>query len=91
LCRKHHRYAITALITTTIIISSHLTHFSQMNFAFCIPSTCTHKELELVLAENLQNFFNNTGLRMDVRVEPEMCQTKRHIDEPYSIGTKLAL
>ncbi|KAG5684659.1 hypothetical protein PVAND_013877 [Polypedilum vanderplanki] len=62
---------------------------SQMNFAFCIPSTCSNKELELVLGENLQNFFNNTGLRMDVRVEPEMCQTKTN--ENYSTGTKLSL
>ncbi|KAL7028529.1 hypothetical protein ACKWTF_005882 [Chironomus riparius] len=62
---------------------------SQLNFGFCIPSTCTNKELEVVLKENLQNFFNSSKVLMDVRVEKEMCQIKEN--KPYSLGTKLSL
>ncbi|XP_070502430.1 nose resistant to fluoxetine protein 6-like [Chironomus tepperi] len=62
---------------------------SQLNFAFCIPSTCSNKELEIVLKENLQSFFNSSNVLMDVRVEKEMCQIKE--DKPYSLGTKLSL
>jgi hypothetical protein len=43
-----------------------------------------------VLKENLGNFFNNTGVDMDVRVEEDMCQVKNE-NAQYSAGTKIAM
>ena len=61
----------------------------QLNFALCIPSTCSHTELEIVLKENLESFFNHTLIQMDVRVAEDMCQVKDD-DKPLSFGTKVS-
>jgi hypothetical protein len=61
----------------------------QLYFGLCIPSTCSNTELEIVLKDNLDNFFNETGITMEVRVEPEMCQIKEN--KPYSTGTIISL
>lgn len=40
----------------------------------CIPSGCTHSDVETILRETLTNFTQGLRFKMQVRVEEEMCQ-----------------
>ncbi|XP_066603638.1 nose resistant to fluoxetine protein 6 [Prorops nasuta] len=50
--------------------------FSTINWAVCTPSTCTHKDVEASLRHILSKHANNTGFKISVRVDEEMCQVK---------------
>lgn len=63
---------------------------SQINWGLCVPSTCTPKEVEIVLGEKLRNFFNDSNVSIDVRVEESMCQVKTE-NVKYDFGTKAAM
>ena len=63
---------------------------SQLNWGLCIPSKCTHKEVENVLSEKLKNFFNESGIKMRVQVRENMCQVEENT-EKISFGTKAAM
>lgn len=40
----------------------------------CVPSGCSHTDVEVVLRESLANFTQGLRFKMQVRVEEEMCQ-----------------
>ncbi|CRK96891.1 CLUMA_CG009993, isoform A [Clunio marinus] len=63
---------------------------SQIQWAFCIPSTCTHEELQHVLQQKLKTFINSSMINFDVEVKKEMCQIREE-SKKYDLGTKLAL
>lgn len=48
--------------------------FSTINWALCIPSGCSHTDVEVVLRETLSNFTQGLNFNVQVRVEEEMCQ-----------------
>lgn len=50
--------------------------YSTINWALCVPSTCTHKDVELALTHYVKVFINGTGIDLEIRVEQEMCQVK---------------
>lgn len=52
--------------------------FSTINWAVCIPSGCTHTDVEVVLRESLSNFTQGLRFNVQVRVEEEMCQVYQH-------------
>jgi PHP family Zn ribbon phosphoesterase len=58
--------------------------------ALCVPSSCTHKEVEQVLNEKLKDFFNSLEIQMEVEVREEMCQVKTE-NVSYEFGTKAAM
>lgn len=58
--------------------------------ALCVPSTCTFKEVELVINEKLKQFFNTSHLLFEVQVRKEMCQVKED-NLKYDFGTKAAM
>lgn len=63
---------------------------SQVNWGFCIPSSCSHQELELILKEKLDNFFNSSAIDVKVQVRKNMCQTKQTLNQ-WNSGTRYAV
>jgi hypothetical protein len=63
---------------------------SQFYWGFCIPSQCTHKELEIVLKEKIDNFLKTTEITVETQVQEKLCQTKKDLefklDHDTSIG-----
>lgn len=49
--------------------------FSMINWALCVPSTCTHLDVEHSLGDYVQNLTAGTGISFELRVEERMCQT----------------
>lgn len=65
--------------------------FSTVNWGVCVPSTCTHQEVEDSMRHYLSNFTANTGIEFKIRVEPEMCQVKQsQWMDKLDRGTKIA-
>lgn len=63
--------------------------FQTLNWALCVPSTCSNKDVSLALNDYLKNLTSNTGIGYEVRVEQKMCQVK----ESWSLdrNTKIAM
>ena len=49
--------------------------FSSINWALCVPASCQPKDVEDALYSTLQR-VTTTGLKLRIRVEPEMCQVR---------------
>ena len=62
--------------------------FSTINWALCVPSSCTFNDVENSLTMYLKNFTLGTGIQFKVRVDEEMCQRKT--TEPLDPSTKIA-
>lgn len=52
--------------------------FSTINWAMCIPSGCSHTDMEVLLRESLSNFTQGLQFNVKVRVEEDMCQVYQH-------------
>ncbi|XP_064556313.1 nose resistant to fluoxetine protein 6 isoform X3 [Drosophila montana] len=50
--------------------------YSLINWGICVPSGCTHRDVEYSVAEYLRNQTAATGISFNVRVEPQMCQVR---------------
>ncbi|ALC49761.1 drd [Drosophila busckii] len=50
--------------------------YSLVNWGICVPSGCTHRDVEYSVAEYLRNQTLATGISFNVRVEPQMCQVR---------------
>lgn len=50
--------------------------FQTITHGLCVPSTCTHQDVEVAVKYYLADFTINTGLRFDVHVEEHMCQVE---------------
>lgn len=50
--------------------------YSLINWGICVPSGCTHRDVEYSVAEYLRNQTAATGISFDVRVERQMCQVR---------------
>lgn len=44
----------------------------------CVPSGCSHTDVEILLRESLSNFTQGLQFSIQVRVEAEMCQVRQH-------------
>ncbi|VEN47799.1 unnamed protein product [Callosobruchus maculatus] len=55
--------------------------FTMIRWGFCIPSACTHKDLEHAIQETMG---------VESRVNPEMCQKSEKTPEKRSVGKTLA-
>ncbi|KAI5700102.1 hypothetical protein M8J75_014303 [Diaphorina citri] len=62
--------------------------FSSINWAVCVPSSCSPQDVETSMESTLHKYLANTGLKYRVRVDPEMCQIRE--DFTPTIGTILA-
>lgn len=52
--------------------------FSTINWAMCIPSGCSHTDVEVLLRESLSRFTQGLKFSVQVRVEEDMCQVYQH-------------
>jgi hypothetical protein len=65
--------------------------FSTINFALCVPSSCSNKDTELAVKNYLNELTDGTGLRFKVRVDEEMCQIRdQNWIEKLDTNTKIA-
>ena len=51
--------------------------FNTVNWAICAPSACSANDVETALKHTLAKHTAETGLKITVKVEPEMCQMNR--------------
>ncbi|CAH0557874.1 unnamed protein product [Brassicogethes aeneus] len=64
--------------------------FSSINWALCVPSSCTPTDVELGLKKTVNKFIEGTDLKVQYEVDPAMCQSKSETkDIPDS--TKIAV
>ncbi|XP_005177544.1 O-acyltransferase like protein [Musca domestica] len=63
--------------------------FFLINWGICVPSSCSHKDVEYTVREYLNNVTESTGVSFKVRVEPQMCQVKDN--KPWDSGTVWAV
>ncbi|XP_075219173.1 drop dead [Lycorma delicatula] len=50
--------------------------FNSINWAVCVPSSCSAADIEEALLETVNRHIGPTGLRIRVQVATEMCQVK---------------
>lgn len=53
-----------------------IARFSTINWALCIPSTCSNYDVEMTLKEYVTRLSNDTGVTFKVQVNEDMCQVK---------------
>ncbi|EDW06368.2 nose resistant to fluoxetine protein 6 [Drosophila mojavensis] len=63
--------------------------YSLVNWGICVPSGCTHRDVEYSVAEYLRNQTTATGITFQVRVEPKMCQVRD--PQPWDRNTTWAV
>lgn len=63
--------------------------YSLINWGICVPSGCTHRDVEYSVAEYLRNQTISTGITFNVRVEPQMCQVRD--PQPWDRNTTWAV
>ncbi|EDV91949.1 nose resistant to fluoxetine protein 6 [Drosophila grimshawi] len=63
--------------------------YSLINWGICVPSGCTHRDVEFSVAEYLRNQTSATGISFNVRVEPQMCQVRDQ--QPWDRNTTWAV
>lgn len=64
----------------------------SINWAICVPSSCTYKDVEYALRDYMTKLTEGTGIYAKVRVDEEMCQTNsRKPINNITIGTIIAV
>lgn len=63
--------------------------YSLINWGICVPSGCTHRDVEYSVAEYLRNQTASTGISFNVRVERQMCQVRD--SQPWDRNTTWAV
>ncbi|KAH8396450.1 hypothetical protein KR222_010433, partial [Zaprionus bogoriensis] len=63
--------------------------YSLINWGICVPSGCTHRDVEYSVAEYLRNQTAATGISFNVRVERQMCQVRD--PQPWDRNTTWAV
>ncbi|XP_068083703.1 nose resistant to fluoxetine protein 6 [Anabrus simplex] len=59
-------------------------HFSSMNWALCVPASCTAEDVQAALEDTLQPYTEGTGISFQIKVRPSMCQVKQSWIPPLS-------
>ncbi|KAF7287125.1 hypothetical protein GWI33_002502 [Rhynchophorus ferrugineus] len=62
--------------------------FSSINWALCVPSSCTSKDVERGLKHVTRRFLGSTELETRYEVNPEMCQSA---NKDVPVSTNIAL
>ncbi|XP_043792229.1 nose resistant to fluoxetine protein 6-like [Apis laboriosa] len=70
----HSHYAFKSNITDA---GHRLPRYSIVNWAVCTPASCNFKDVETSLHDILTRYTSQTGLKITVKVNKEMCQVKR--------------
>ncbi|CAK9807752.1 Nose resistant to fluoxetine protein 6 [Anthophora plagiata] len=70
----HSHYAFRSNITDP---GHRVPRFTVVNWAVCTPASCSPKDVETSFRDILTRYTSQTGLRVTVKVNKEMCQVKR--------------
>ncbi|XP_015434936.1 PREDICTED: nose resistant to fluoxetine protein 6-like [Dufourea novaeangliae] len=70
----HSHYAFRSNITDP---GHRVPRFSIINWGVCTPATCTAKDVETAVRDVLTRYTSQTGIKVTVKVNEEMCQVKR--------------
>lgn len=62
---------------------------SMINFGVCVPSTCSHTDVQQSLTEYMEDFTAETPVQFELRVDSEMCYVKQA--NALQSNTKLAM
>lgn len=54
--------------------------FSHINWAVCLPASCSHKDLELGIKAYLDKYSVDSDINIAIKVDEEMCQLKKDVD-----------
>lgn len=54
--------------------------FSHINWAVCIPSSCTHQDLEFGIKAYLAKYSENSDIEIAIKVDAEMCQLRQDVN-----------
>jgi hypothetical protein len=66
--------------------------FSHINWAVCIPSTCTNKDLENGIKSYFRQYSSSSDIIFDVKIDVEMCQIKQEfIESDVDKNTRLVV
>ncbi|KAF7391343.1 hypothetical protein HZH66_009823 [Vespula vulgaris] len=52
--------------------------FSTVNWAVCTPASCSFRDVEISLRDTLSKYTSQSGLKISVRVDRDMCQMKNN-------------
>lgn len=58
--------------------------FSSINWAICVPSSCSPNDVKKGLAKTVETIFKETEFEISLEVEPDMCQMSRDPGLPTS-------
>ncbi|XP_067206747.1 nose resistant to fluoxetine protein 6-like isoform X2 [Linepithema humile] len=53
--------------------------FSTVNWAVCTPASCTAQDVKNSLQHAISKYTNQTGLKITLQVDQDMCQVKREL------------
>ncbi|XP_076165792.1 nose resistant to fluoxetine protein 6 [Ptiloglossa arizonensis] len=70
----HSHYAFRSNITDP---GHRVPRFSIINWAVCTPASCSFKDVETSIRDILARYSSQTGIKIAVKVNEEMCQVKR--------------
>lgn len=51
--------------------------FTVVNWGVCAPASCSFKDVETSIRDIVTKYTSQTGLKVTVKVNEEMCQVKR--------------
>ncbi|XP_046395284.1 nose resistant to fluoxetine protein 6-like [Ischnura elegans] len=64
-----------------------LPRLSSINWGFCVPSSCSAKDLEVSVNDVVDNYVSGFDLKLSVTVNPEMCYTKHSWKEQINAAS----
>ncbi|XP_033205713.2 nose resistant to fluoxetine protein 6-like [Bombus vosnesenskii] len=69
----HSHYAFRSNVTDS---GHRVPRFNIVNWAVCTPASCSFKDVETSIREILTRYTSQTGVKVTVKVNKEMCQVK---------------
>ncbi|XP_035739061.1 nose resistant to fluoxetine protein 6-like isoform X2 [Vespa mandarinia] len=71
----HSHYIIRSNVTDP---GHRVPRFSTVNWAVCTPASCSFRDVEISLRDTLSKYTSQSGLKISVRVDRDMCQMKNN-------------
>ena len=68
-----------------------LPRLSTINWALCVPSGCSAKDIKNVINHQLIMGFNAFDLEIETRLDEDMCQVKQTIQNSITKSTILTM
>ncbi|XP_033228277.1 O-acyltransferase like protein-like [Belonocnema kinseyi] len=70
----HSHYAFRSNMTDP---GHRVPRYSTINWAICTPAACSHHDVESSLRHTIAKYSPQTGIKISVKVDREMCQVQR--------------